>query len=145
MARKTKFKPEYVKQAKKLCALGAKDTEIADFFEVTEKTLNNWKNQNPEFLQSLKEGKAEFDNEKVVKSLLHRALGYSHAEDKIFNNNGEPLVVPTTKHYPPDTTACIFWLKNRLPDEWREKVEKEGDSGDRLIDTLSELIEKLPS
>lgn len=145
MARPSKFKSEYVEQAKKLCALGAKDTEIADFFNVSEQTLNTWKKKHPEFLESLKEGKAEFDNERVVKSLLHRALGYSHKEDKIFNNNGEPLVVPTTKHYPPDTTACIFWLKNRLPDDWREKVEKEGDSGDRLIDTLSDLIEKLPS
>jgi len=35
------------------------------------------------------------------------------------------LIVPTVKHYPPDTTAAIFWLKNRQPAKWREKQEVE--------------------
>ena len=124
MGRPSKYKPEFCEQARKLCALGAKDTEIADFFKVSEATLNNWKNDYPEFLESLKEGKRIFDNETVVNSLLHRAIGYTAKETKVFMNNGEPVTVEVDKHYPPDVTACIFWLKNRLPDEWRDKVEQ---------------------
>jgi len=120
--RPSKFNQEMLEQARKLALLGATDEQVADFFEVTKQTINNWKQSHPEFFASLKEGKDELDNQ-VVKSLFHRAMGYSHPEDKIFNAGGEPMVVPTTKHYPPDTTAAIFWLKNRQPENWRDKTE----------------------
>ena len=119
--RPSAYKEEYCKQAYKLCLLGAKDTQLADFFNVSEQTLNAWKNQYPDFLEALKDGKDRADAE-VAKSLYHRARGYSHPEDKIFNNNGEELVVRTTKYYPPDTTACIFWLKNRQKEAWRDQL-----------------------
>ena len=108
----------------KLCSqFGASDEMLATAFGVNEKTINNWKQQYPEFLQSIKDGKDLFDSDTIERSLLHRAIGYSHPEDKIFNDNGKALVVPTTKHYPPDTTAMIFWLKNRQPARWRDKQE----------------------
>ncbi|EAX47547.1 conserved hypothetical protein [Thermosinus carboxydivorans Nor1] len=122
--RPTEYKAEYAEQAYKLCLLGATDKEIADFFGVNEKTLNNWKQKHPDFLQSLKEGKEEADA-KVAKSLYHRALGYSHEAVKIMQYEGEVIQVPYIEHYPPDTTACIFWLKNRQPKLWRDKVEQE--------------------
>jgi hypothetical protein len=117
--RPSKYKAIYAEQAEKLCRLGATDVQLAEFFHVSEVTLNAWKKKYPEFLQSLKDGK-EIADSVVVKSLFQRAKGYEHPEDKIFNNNGEPLVVPTIKHYPPDTTAAIFWLKNRDPVRWRD-------------------------
>jgi len=120
--RPSAYKSEYIEQAKKLCLLGATDKEMADFFGVAESTFNLWKKEHKEFSESLKEGKTIADAN-VAKSLYHRALGYSHPEDKIFNDNGEPLVVPTIKYYPPDTTAAIFWLKNRKPGEWRDKQD----------------------
>ena len=120
--RPTSFKPEYIEQAFKLCLLGASDVQLADFFDVSVATINNWKNNYPKFLDALKEGKDEADA-RVAQSLYHRALGYSHKEDKIFNNNGTEMIVETIKHYPPDTTACIFWLKNRQKAQWRDKVE----------------------
>ena len=122
--RPSKYKPEYCEQAGKLCLLGATDKQIADFFGVAESTLNLWKEKHPELSESLKETKIHADKQ-VERSLYERATGYKHAEDKVFNNNGEPLIVPTTKHYPPDTTAAIFWLKNRQPDKWRDKTETE--------------------
>jgi hypothetical protein len=122
--RPTKYKAEFVKQAEKLCTLGLTDAELATFFEVSEVTLNAWKTKHPEFLKSLKVGKEEADT-RVERSLYHRAIGYSHPEDKIFNDSGEPMIVPTTKHYPPDTTAAIFWLKNRKTAEWRDKQDHE--------------------
>jgi hypothetical protein len=122
--RPSSYKPEYAEQAYKLCLLGAKDTEMTDFFGVTEKTFNNWKTDHKEFLQSLKEGK-EYADANVASRLYQRAMGYSHPEDKIFNDNGVPLVVPTIKHYPPDTAAAIFWLKNRRKERWRDKQDME--------------------
>ena len=122
--RPTNYKKEYDEQAYKLCLLGATDKEMADFFNVKEQTINNWKKNHPSFFESIKRGKIVADAN-VAKSLYNRALGYYHPEDKIFNDNGEPLIVPTVKHYPPDPTAAIFWLKNRKPAEWRDKRETE--------------------
>lgn len=122
--RRSIYKAEYANIAKNLCLLGATDEEIASAFLVSETTVNNWKKKYIEFSLALKEGK-QIADAKVAQSLFNRALGYSHEEDKIFNDQGVPLIVPTVKHYPPDTTAAIFWLKNRQPAKWREKQEVE--------------------
>ena len=108
----TKLTPKMKKQIKFLAEKGFTDKEMANAVGVTEQTINNWKKQQPKFFESLKDWKKEADRN-VERSLYERACGYEHPEDKIFNANGEPLVVPTTKHYPPDTSAMIFWLKNR--------------------------------
>ena len=132
--RPTKYCIEYNEQVEKLCKLGATDKQLADFFNVSEATINTWKLKEPDFLESIKKGKLIADAE-VANSLYQRALGYEHKEDKIFNDSGSPLVVPTTKHYPPDSTACLFWLKNRAG--WRDKSEREltGADGKDLIPT----------
>jgi len=122
----TKYKIEYNEQARKHCLLGATDKQLSDLFNITEATLNNWKKNHPKFFESIKDGKERADQQ-VVESLFHRAKGYSHEEDKIFNNNGEPMVVKTMKHYPPDATSAIFWLKNRRKEEWRDQKEVSGN------------------
>jgi len=141
--RPTAYKKEYNEQAYKLCLLGATDKEMADFFGVSEVTFNAWKKNHPDFLKSLKKGK-EIADANVASRLYERAMGYSHPEDKIFNDNGKPMIVPTTKHYPPDPTAAIFWLKNRKPAEWRDKREHEHtgkDGGPITIEFKGELDE----
>lgn len=122
--RPSKYDPAYCEQARKLCRLGATDLEIADFFGVSVTTLYRWKNDKPEFCEALKEAKAEADA-RVEESLYHRATGYSHDAEKIFNNSGEIVRAKYREHYPPDTTAMIFWLKNRQPERWRDKQENE--------------------
>jgi hypothetical protein len=122
--RPSKYVPAFAAQAAKLCKLGATDRDLAGFFDVDERTINRWKIEHEDFCQSLKLGKEEADK-RVEQSLYRRATGYSHDAVKIFNDEGAPLVVPYVEHYPPDTTACIFWLKNRKPAEWRDKVEQE--------------------
>lgn len=142
MARPSKFKPEFVEQARKLAQLGATDREIADFFEVCEATLNRWKADFPELCASLKSGKTEADD-RVERSLYHRALGYKHDAVKIFNSNGVALEVPYVEHFPPDTTAAIFWLKNRRPEQWRDKVQQEltgADGGPVQITRVERVI-----
>lgn len=122
--RPTKYKPEYVKQAEKLCKLGATDMEVADFFEVNVATLNRWKAEHQEFCASLKIGKVTADD-RVERSLFARATGYEHDEVDIRVIGQEIVQTPIRKHYAPDTTAAIFWLKNRRPAEWRDKQEIE--------------------
>lgn len=124
--RPTEYKEDYAEKAYKLCLLGATDKQLADFFEVSEQTINTWKQAHPEFLESLRLGKDEADAN-VANSLYRRALGYSHDAVKIVANatTKEEHIVPYTEHYPPDTTACIFWLKNRQKNKWRDKTEQE--------------------
>ena len=122
MGRPTKFKEEHMDKIKKMAICGMTDIEMAELLGVTDRTFNNWKEKHPEFFQSLKDWKLKAD-ENVKRSLYERACGYEHEEDKIFNANGKPMVVPTVKKYPPDPTAAIFWLKNRQPKEWRDKQE----------------------
>lgn len=109
---------------------GFTDEEMATACKVTKQTWGNWKKAHPEFFASLKDWKQEAD-EAVERSLYERATGYQHPEDKIFNADGAPLIVPTIKHYPPDSTAMIFWLKNRKPKEWRDQPP-DGDVAEDL-------------
>lgn len=125
MARPSKYQAVFCEQSEKLCKLGATDRELADFFEVSESTLNLWKLEYPEFSESLKHGK-EVADQRVEQSLYHRAMGYSHDAVHVSNYQGEVTLTPIIERYPPDTTACIFWLKNRQPEQWRDvqKIEQ---------------------
>jgi len=122
----TKYKEEYNKQAYKLCLLGSTDAELADFFEVKEKTINNWKKEHPQFLQSIKEGKRIADAT-VTESLYKSANGYEHPDTDIRVVNNEIVETPIMKYYPPHPTSMIFWLKNRQKDKWRDKTETDSN------------------
>lgn len=137
MARPTKYKPEYAEQAARLCANNAfTDAELASFFSVTLSTLNLWKLRHPEFSDSLKMGKAPA-NARVEKSLYDRAMGYSQMETDIRVIGGKIVKTEVMKHYPPDPTCLIFYLKNRLPDQYRDKQELEVDLRGNLAENLS--------
>lgn len=130
MARPSKYNADYVEQAQKLCALGATDAELADFFKVAVSTIALWKVEHKEFSDALKIGK-EVSDTRVEQKLYQRAMGYECDEVDIRVINGEVVQTPIRKVYPPDTTAAIFWLKNRKPKEWRETkaVELTGNDG----------------
>lgn len=122
--RPSSYKDEYAELARKFCLLGATDATLGEFFGVSETTINNWKSAYPEFLVSIKSGKDQADAE-VADRLFQRAKGYEHPEVDIRAVNGEIVQTPITKIYAPDTTAAIFWLKNRQPKAWRDKQEVE--------------------
>lgn len=124
--RPSSFKEEYLQIAKTLGYLGATDKDIADAFGVSERTINQWKTDFEEFTSALKEGKV-FADARVANALYNKALGYEKND----------------KHYPPDTTACIFWLKNRQPDKWRDKTEVVSDNT-TIADALKTIADKLP-
>ncbi len=139
----TKYQKAYNEQARKLCLMGYIDKELADFFGVTEKTLNNWKKKKVGFLQSLKEGK-EFADMNVTASLYERATGYSHTETKVFCNQGDITTHDVQKIYPPDPLSIKYWLNNRQPERWRERVESE-QSGQDVAEALNNLADRLPT
>lgn len=120
--RPTDYNIEYNDQVEKLCKLGATDKEIAEFFNVTETTINNWKNDHPEFFESIKRGKTMADSN-VADRLYQRAMGFEHDSEEIKVVGKEVERVPIRKIYPPDSVAAIFWLKNRRPKDWRDKQE----------------------
>lgn len=121
--RPTDYKEEHNEQAKKLCLLGATDKDLAEFFEVCEKTINNWKQEYPDFLQSIKEGK-QIADAKVAESLYKRATGYIRTDYKFATEGGKITdQVEYEVLVPPDPTSAIFWLKNRRAQDWREKQE----------------------
>lgn len=122
--RPTDYRDEFAAQAEKLCALGATDIELADFFDVDVRTVYRWKHAHDEFCQALKGGK-EIADERVERSLYQRAIGYEQDEVKIFMPGGaeEPVYAPFRAKVAPDTTAAIFWLKNRRGGEWRDKID----------------------
>ena len=94
----------------------------AEAFGVSPATIRLWQKEHIEFSASTRAGKEEADA-KVAEMLFTRAIGYEQEAVKIFNHNGQPLIVPYKERIPPDVTAQMFWLKNRRPDIWRDKCE----------------------
>ena len=125
--RPTDYREAYAEGARKLANLGATDAEIADFFDVDVRTIYRWKNTHDEFCQALKAGKDQAD-ERVERSLYHKAVGYEQKAVKIFMPAGatDPVYAEYVEKLAPDTTAAIFWLKNRRSQEWRDKITHEG-------------------
>lgn len=119
--RPSDYRAEFAAQATKLAALGATDQEMADFFEVDVRTIYRWKHDRDEFCQALRVGKDVADD-RVERSLYQKAIGYEQEEVKIFMPGGaaEPVYAPFTAKIAPDTTAAIFWLKNRRSQQWRD-------------------------
>lgn len=145
--RPTKYEPRYNKQAQKLCILGATDEDLAEFFEVNERTINEWKEKYKRFSQSIKKGKVLADIN-VADSLYKRAIGFSFKEVTFEKIDGKVNLEVTkdeiittdayrkkivTKEMAPDVTAQIFWLKNRSKKNWRDKFEVDHTTkGDKI-------------
>lgn len=142
MGRPTNYTPEMARQAAKLSELGATDQEVADFFDVDVRTIYRWKHDHDEFCQALKTGKAVADD-RVERSLYQRAIGYEQEEVKIFMPAGaeNPVYAPFRAKVAPDTTAAIFWLKNRRAADWRDKQEVQVDGQHAVTHELAALPE----
>lgn len=116
---------------------GLTDEQIAHNMGIGTSTLYEWKNKFSEITESLKRGKEVVDRQ-VENALLKRALGYEY--DEITYEGGEETK-RVTKQVSPDTTAQIFWLKNRKPGEWRDKQSIEHSGTISYEQLLSELDE----
>lgn len=133
MARPSKFNEALKETILDLYKRKRTDAQVAEIIGVSVRTINNWKTKNPSFLHSVREMKCVADD-LVEASLFSRAVGYSHPEEKIVFKDGKFKRAKTTKHYPPDTHAATFWLKNRQPQKWRENYELEIHDLDKKSD-----------
>ena len=119
---------------------GLIDEQIAHNMGITTKTLYEWKNKYGEISEALKKGKEVIDRQ-VENALLKRALGYAY-DETTYEDGVETKRV--TKEVAPDTTAQIFWLKNRKPAEWRDKIEQQQTvtiQDDGFLEALKGTIE----
>lgn len=142
MAAKGKYRqwiePEGLLKVEGWARDGLTDEQIAKNMGIAVKTLYEWKIKYSEFSNALKRGKEVVDI-LVENALLKRALGYSY-DEVTYEMGIETKRV--TKQVAPDTTAQIFWLKNRRPKSWRDKQEVENTVAiDKLDDILKGIKE----
>lgn len=117
---------------------GLTDEQIAENIGISRSTLSKWKNDHSDISDTLKRGKEVIDRQ-VENALLKRALGYEYTEiTKELTDAGMQTTKKVTKQVVPDTTAQIFWLKNRKPNEWRDKqdINHSGDIGVTIVDDV---------
>lgn len=126
---------------------GLTDEQISNNLGISTTTFYDYKNKYLEFSESLKRGKEVVDYE-VENALLKRALGYEYKEitqesrwDKEKQEYEMVVTKEVTKQVAPDTTAQIFWLKNRKAKEWRDKVEGETNSNIQRVQIINDLPE----
>lgn len=115
---------------------GLIDEQIAHNMGVATSTFYEWKKKYPEFSEALKSGKTIVDTQ-VENALLKKALGYEYKETTYRNGKVDKIVV---KQMAPDTTAQIFWLKNRKPEIWNKKDDIPDDNS-----KVEELLLKIES
>lgn len=135
--------------AYKYCLLGATDEELAAHFSIACSTLYEWKKKYPEFSEAIKKGKKPADAI-IAHALFERAKGAEYLEEvaikcktvewvdghKIETEHVE--VVRLTKQAPPDTTACIFFLKNRDKAHWSDVQKLEHSASEEFLAALQE-------
>lgn len=137
------YGPDKVRAAKEAANLGATDYQLAIMLGVDTPTIYLWQNTHPEFKEALSESK-KIPNARVERSLYHRACGYTYEAEEIFcNKDGEVTRVEVTKHVPPDTTACIFWLKNRDSASWRENGNNNQEADVTIQDAQIQLLARV--
>ncbi len=153
-SKKLKFKNAFMRQVYHLAKLGARDSDVALFFGVSTGVVASWREHNVEFQEAWQAGQYLFGF-RVSETLGRRALGYDYKEEEYsqhVDRYGEirNLKKVTYKHMPPDTTAIIFYLKNRHKDSWsdvnRTEIENklQIDIAKRLdINLLSDEEQKL--
>lgn len=120
MARRGKYTADIPDKVRAFAECGYTEKEMAAYLGINQGTLERYKNQYPEVIEALRVGKVIPDI-KVEQSLYKLAMGYDVTETKTVKLGDVVLRTEvTTKQVQPSTTACIFWLKNRRPDLWRD-------------------------
>ena len=117
--RPTYYQEEFAEQAFRLCLAGATNDDLAQAFDVATRTVDRWLQAHPAFAEAVRRGRLIADGE-VAHNLYRRAIGYTYETSRVLLSDGAPVSVPQTIHRPPDVRACIFWLRNRRPQQWAE-------------------------
>ena len=120
---------------------GLTDEQIAKNIGISRASLYEWKKKEVDIFDALKKGKEVIDFE-VENALLKKALGYTITLNKQkVTKDGDVVDITEEVHVPPDTTAQIFWLKNRKPNNWKDRVETDEDK--EAVTNASQVIAKI--
>jgi hypothetical protein len=119
MGRPTVYRPNFCERAHNYCRLGAINDELAGFFGVCPRTIDNWMAVHPDFKAAVQSGRVIADA-KVARGLYTRAVGYERKVGREIVVGDERKRLTTTMHYPPNVQACMFWLRNRRRQTWRD-------------------------
>lgn len=122
---------------------GLTDEQIAKNIGIAVRTYYEWQERFPQFRQAIKKGKAPVDIQ-VENALLKRALGYEYEEtiteiEEVEEGRQKKHIRRIRKHMPPDVGAIVFWLKNRKPGKWRDKIEAAPETENELLQSLLDL------
>ena len=144
VGRPSKFDGVNIELVQFMYEQGHTDKQIAKQIGVDKATLHRWKLAHPNFCDSLKDWKIKADEE-VEASLYQRACGYDTVEMKVFcdSKTGKITTKEVIKHYAPSEIACFFWLKNRQPKNWRDKIDH-GFSADEIKKVFAFNLDKKP-
>jgi hypothetical protein len=140
--RPTDYDPEFAEIAKSMCELGATTYELAKEFGVTTSTIWRWAVQHEEFCSAIKVGKDQAD-ERVVKSLFERAVGYTFESEKIVSYEGQVTRVPIIEHVPPDPGAAKMWLTNRRRKEWADTLQVNHTLGEMTDEQIEAELNRI--
>jgi hypothetical protein len=148
VGRPTDYRPEYIDDAREMAEAGFTDQQMMDFFGCSKPTFYRWQKRFPEFRNAIKVAKEGPDDE-MERSLFHRGKGYEWTEQQAFKlkevswEDGNKVererveVVDVRRVVPPDSTAAIFWLKNRRG--WKDKSEVDHGITDALAALLGQI------
>jgi hypothetical protein len=115
--------------AAQLCKHGATIGDLAEYFEVTRRTINMWFLTDERFRDVVKPAQAEADT-RVKFALFERAKGYSYETEKIDKDGN---IVKLTEHMPPDFNSIKLWLTSRCKDEFLPKADDDSDGTLKII------------
>lgn len=143
-----KYDPSYAEQVQKLCAMGAIDEEVADFFGVARRTIIRWRHTHADFAKAMLAGK-DLADDRVERTLYQLALGYTKQVTKVFLPQGaksarDAVKVTVDEPVGPSPGACIFWLKNRRREQWRDRFEHTGAGGGAIrLEAIDAAVGKM--
>jgi hypothetical protein len=137
----TLYKPDYCTQAHNYCLLGATNEDLAGFFEVTRRTIDDWIATHTAFAAAVHSGRVVADM-RVARCLYERAVGWQQTVERTVLLQGEEKVLKNIVNHPPDTRACIFWLRNRRRESWGDRVPVSNDDSYDMIAELDAASER---
>ena len=138
--RRGKYREWFPELARWMARYGLTAVEIAQELGVSRPLLYQWRKRYPDFAAAMDEGR-DLADARVEDSLYQRAVGI-HASIRKTNRQGQ--VVEVDVFEPGDVTACIFWLKNRRPAQWRDvqRTEHTGRDGGPIEHITSDQIDR---
>ena len=124
-SRPTLYQPDFADTAHNYCLLGATNADLAAFFDVAPRTIDNWIAAHDDFAAAVRRGRAAADA-RVARCLYEKAVGYDRTVERTVLHQGREHTLNQVVHVAPDTRACIFWLRNRQPGAWNGRGGGDG-------------------